>query len=166
MLREPDESDESKRVLMRHRNSGKLFENKQIPPSMSEVLFEDALREKNILQECRSVKQIPKTYEFFKEDFCWQILIQHISGKSLRELMRSMNLNCLREAEVRKIMFSLLSIVKEMHDLHVKHNNINLDTVLTKRVNNRLDIKLAGFENACLVVKKRRTKEERAMSEA
>mmetsp|Transcript_6408 Transcript_6408/g.8573 ORF Transcript_6408/g.8573 Transcript_6408/m.8573 type:complete len:104 (-) Transcript_6408:715-1026(-) len=49
VLKEPDEADETRRMQMRHRNSGKLYEVKMIPPSMSDILIEDALREKNIL---------------------------------------------------------------------------------------------------------------------
>jgi len=62
-----------------------------------------------------------------------------------------MGLNNLRENEVRKMMFALLNIVRELHERFIKHNNITMDSVYTKRANNRLEIKLGSFENACII---------------
>ena len=59
--------------------------------------------------------------------------------------MTHLGLNKLSEKEVRRVMFALLRIVKQLHDRNIKHGNINLDTVMTKKVEKRLEVRLNDF---------------------
>ena len=54
----------------------------------------------------------------------------------------------LREAETKKCIYQLLKLVKEMHGMRIRHSQISLDTILTKRSSRGLDIKLTSFELA------------------
>ena len=115
------------------------------------MIIDDSQRVKNILFELSTVAHVPKVIDLFKENYLLYIFTTHMSGKSLRKLMLGMGKNSLPENEVRKFLYALLAIVNEIHKRGIKHGNINLDTVMTTRLNGRIKIKLDDFENARVV---------------
>lgn len=55
-------------------------------------------------------------------------------------------------------------IVKKLHSFNIKHDNINLDSVLTKISSSKIEIKLQGFERAKRLNPKKSTSQKKERS--
>ncbi len=108
--------------------------------------------EHQILVECRTVKGITKVVDHFFENETQYILFEVPKGDSLRNSMVGMNINHLSENETRKCMILLLQIIKGLHERRIKHGDISLNTVMTKRTRDGLEIKLRGFGLANIIL--------------
>ncbi len=90
--------------------------------------------------------------EHFYEKETQYILFEAPKGDSLRNSMVGMGINHLSENETRKCMLLLLQIIKGLHERRVKHGDISLNTVMTKRTRDGLEIKLRGFGLANIIL--------------
>ncbi len=120
--------------------------------SISGQYLESATQEHHVLVECRTVKGITKVVDDFYEKETRYILFEAPKGDSLRNSMVGMSINHLSESETRKCMILLFQIIKGLHDRRIKHGDISLNTVVTKRTRDGLEIRLRGFGLANIIL--------------
>lgn len=151
MLYEAQNQDETSRMIVRHRNTKRIYEMMVIFNTISGQYLEVAMLEHQILVKCRTVKGITKVVDNFDEKETLYILFEAPKGDSLHNSMVGMSKSHLSENETRKCMLLLLQIIKGLHDRRVKHGDISLSTVMTKRTKGGLEIKLRGFGLANII---------------
>ena len=76
------------------------------------------------------------------------MIIEQPKGDNLKNCILSLGRTYLKEKEVKKCVFQLLKIVKQLHKMRIKHGNVSLETVNSRNRSKGLKIKLTGFDRA------------------
>lgn len=99
---------------------------------MAQNLVATAMGEREILIRCSKVNSVVLLMDSFSEKNANYLIIECPTGDNLKDTVLRQGKRFLKEAEVKKCMRQLLSIVKDIHRLRIKHGNICLESVIAR----------------------------------
>lgn len=105
---------------------------KKVGGNIAQNLVAVAMGERDILIRCQKINSVVLLMDSFAEKNANYLIIECPTGDNLKDTVLRQGKRFLKEAEVKKCMRQLLSTVKDIHRLRIKHGNICLESVIAR----------------------------------
>lgn len=106
-----------------------------LPENDDQTKKESVMAERDILIKCIKIPQTTVIVEQFIEEQKLYLIIENAKGKTctLRDSVVSTGEPNLNEEDTKRCFQTILKVVQNLHKRGIKHGNINLDSVLTRK---------------------------------